>query len=102
MIDYSLVLSRRYSEESWQVVGNDYSGLSWYSDTPKPTKAKLEKLWPEVEYEIAYEAVEKARAEAYRETSDPIFFQWQRGDATEQEWLDAVQAIKDAHPYPGE
>jgi hypothetical protein len=26
--------------------------------------------------------------------------QYQRGDATEQEWLDAVQAVKDAHPYP--
>jgi hypothetical protein len=25
---------------------------------------------------------------------------WQRGDNTEQEWLDAVQAVKDAYPYP--
>ena len=46
------------------------------------------------------EEVEQARARAYRETSDPIFFEYQRGDATEAEWLAAVQAVKDAHPYP--
>jgi hypothetical protein len=44
--------------------------------------------------------VEQARAEAYRETSDPIFFEYQRGDKTEAEWLAAVQAVKTAHPYP--
>ena len=47
-----------------------------------------------------HEQVEQARAAAYRETSDPLFFKYQRGTATEQEWLDAVQAVKDAHPYP--
>jgi hypothetical protein len=95
-----LILSRRYENAEWALDGNNYSGLTWLSDTPKPTKAALEKLWPEVKYEVAYEAVERARAQAYRETSDPIFFQYQRGDKTEQEWLDAVQAVKDAHPYP--
>jgi hypothetical protein len=65
-----------------------------------PTEAELQALWPTVEYEWAYEIVENARQEAYRQTSDPIFFEYQRGDATEQEWLDAVQAVKDAHPYP--
>jgi hypothetical protein len=47
-----------------------------------------------------YEQVEQARAQAYRETSDPIFFQYQRGDKTEAEWLAAVEAVKAAHPYP--
>lgn len=46
------------------------------------------------------EEVEQARLIAYQKDADPLFFQWQRGDATEQEWLDAVQAVKDAHPYP--
>jgi hypothetical protein len=46
------------------------------------------------------EEVEQARQVAYQQTADPIFFQYQRGDATEQEWLNAVQAVKDAHPYP--
>lgn len=53
-----------------------------------------------VESQRAY--VEALRAQAYRETSDPLFFQYQRGTASEKEWLDAVQAVKDAHPYPEE
>jgi hypothetical protein len=44
--------------------------------------------------------VEDQRRAAYQTESDPLFFGWQRGDNTEQEWLDAVQAVKDAHPYP--
>lgn len=40
------------------------------------------------------------RREAYQREADPLFFGWQRGDNTEQEWLDAVQAVKDANPYP--
>lgn len=43
---------------------------------------------------------EAQRAEAYRTESDPLFFKWQRGAATEQEWLDAVAAIKARYPDP--
>lgn len=46
------------------------------------------------------EEVEAARRFGYQTTSDPLFFGWQRGENTEQAWLDAVQAVKDAHPYP--
>jgi hypothetical protein len=35
-----------------------------------------------------------SKAEAYRTESDPIFFKWQRGEATQQEWLDKVAEIK--------
>lgn len=43
---------------------------------------------------------EAQRAEAYRTESDPIFFKWQRGGATEQEWLDKVAEIKARYPDP--
>jgi len=94
------ILTYRFPGAVWVMNGDKYDGLDWLDKSPKPTEAELEALWPEVEYQRAYAAVEQARAVAYRETSDPIFFQYQRGDATEQEWLDAVQAVKDAHPYP--
>jgi hypothetical protein len=44
--------------------------------------------------------VENARRADYEATSDPLFFEWQRGDGTEQAWLDAVAAVKAANPYP--
>ena len=34
------------------------------------------------------------RSEDYRQESDPLFFKWQRGEATQQEWLDKVNEIK--------
>ena len=51
-------------------------------------------------YQREYDAVTETRQQQYNKLSDPIFMQYQRGEATEQEWLDAVQAVKDANPYP--
>jgi len=99
-MDITLILSRRYAGTEWALNGEDYAGLTWLSQGSAPTEKQLEALWPEVQYEVAHEQVEQARAQAYRETSDPIFFEYQRGDKTEAEWLAAVQAVKDAHPYP--
>jgi len=99
-MDISKVLERRYSGTEWTLNGDDYAGLTWLSEGEPPTEAELEGLWPEVQHEVAYEQVEQARQVAYRETADPIFFEYQRGDKTEAEWLAAVQAVKDAHPYP--
>jgi hypothetical protein len=99
-MDISLILTRRYAGTEWTLNGDDYSGLTWLSEGKAPTEKQLEALWPEVQLEAQTEQVEQARAQAYRETSDALFFKYQRGTATEQEWLDAVQAVKDAHPYP--
>jgi hypothetical protein len=29
--------------------------------------------------------------------ADPLFFKWQRGEATKQEWLDKVEEIESRH-----
>jgi hypothetical protein len=63
-------------------------------------KRRSKALWPEVSHARAIRAVEIARQQAYKETADPLFFQYQRGEVTEAEWLAAVQAVKDNHPYP--
>jgi hypothetical protein len=41
----------------------------------------------------------KKRFAAYTVESDPIFFKSQRGEATNQQWLDAVAAIDARFPY---
>jgi hypothetical protein len=99
-MDIATVLTRKYPGSVWMLNNDKYAGLDWLDESPKPTEKALEALWPEVQHEVAMERVEQARAQAYRETSDPIFFEYQRGDKTEAEWLAAVQAVKDAHPYP--
>jgi hypothetical protein len=46
------------------------------------------------EEQIYLTKLEAKRAEAYRTESDPLFFKAQRGEATQQEWLDKVAEIK--------
>jgi hypothetical protein len=101
-MDIAKILTTNYSESLWTLEGSDYSGLTWLSDDPKPSKKELEAQWAEVEYQVAYDEVSKARHTAYTapDGSDAVFLKYQRGEATKQEWLDAVQAINDAHPYP--
>jgi hypothetical protein len=53
-----------------------------------------------VDYANQCATVEAARLLAYEQTSDPIFFKWQRGDATEVEWREAVAKVKADNPYP--
>ena len=49
---------------------------------------------------LAYnEGQRLARARAYRIEADPIFMQSQRGDATNEQWLAAIDAIKTRFPY---
>ena len=43
---------------------------------------------------------EKLRREAYRNEADPLYLKWQRGEATEQEWLDKIEEIKARFPKP--
>ena len=102
MTDYVAVLNANYPGAQWSINANDYATLEWYGDTPKPTKAKLDAAWPAVDHANQVAAVEDARRAAYAVDSDPLFFEWQRGDGTEQAWLDAVAAVKAAHPYPPE
>jgi len=61
-MDITQVLSRRYPGAEWTLNGDNYTGLTWLSDTPKPTLKTLEGLWADVQAEIAAEA--QARVDA--------------------------------------
>ena len=43
-------------------------------------------------------AVEAARLRGYQTVSDPLFFKWQLGQATEQEWIAARDLVKGLYP----
>ena len=55
MIDYPAVLTANYPDTSWTLDGDSYDGLTWLSDTPKPSQAELDAAWP---------AVQQAQADA--------------------------------------
>ena len=45
---------------------------------------------------------EANRQAAYTAEADPLFFKWQAGEATEEEWLAKRQEIRDRYPSPSE
>ena len=48
-------------------------------------------------------AIAKAnREQAYKTESDHLFFKWQRGEITEQEYLEKVEEIRQRFPYEGD
>ena len=49
MTDYAAVLTANYPDAEWTLNGDTYAGLTWLSDTPKPTKAELDDAWPAVQ-----------------------------------------------------
>lgn len=63
-MDIPMILTKRYEGSNWTLNGDDYSGLTWLSDTTKPTEKALQKVWPIVQAEIAAEAQAKLDAKA--------------------------------------
>ena len=55
MIDYATILTLKYKDSEWTLDGDDYAGLNWISDTPKPSKKTLDDLWETVQAELAAE-----------------------------------------------
>jgi hypothetical protein len=100
MINYDLILCTNYATSLWVLVGNTYEGLDWLDTAPKPTQAELDAQWPQVDYNNQVLQVETTRRTQYEAQSDGLFFEWQRGTNTQAAWEAAVQAVKDANPYP--
>lgn len=70
MIDYTLILSRKYQGASWSLNGEDYDGLVWTGEG-KPSQEELDALWPEVQHEVKIERVRMQRRAAYMAPDGP-------------------------------
>ena len=93
-----------WTGKKWELQ-SDYSQAEKFgfakSDLPEvPDPTQPDHNPDEREQERKVQEGIESRRQAYRAESDAIYFMWQRGEATEQEWLDAVQAIKARYPKP--
>ena len=73
--------------------------VQWLDARPQPSWADIETARPTVEANETRAKIEQARRDAYTIEADPLFFGWQRGENTEQEWLDKIAEIRARHPY---
>lgn len=58
-MDIAMILARKFHGTEWTLDGDDYTGLTWLSESKQPTKKELEALWPTVQAEIVAEAQAK-------------------------------------------
>lgn len=72
-------------------------------ERPMTPEEKAERAaWKKAEPARLKAEAEEARRQAYVRVSDPVFFQWQRGEKTEQDWKDAIAQVEADYPIPGE
>jgi hypothetical protein len=61
MIDYALILEKKFSNVEWSLNANDYPAqLEWFSEDPIPSKEELNSLWDEVKGIVQAEQNAKA------------------------------------------
>jgi hypothetical protein len=56
------ILQTNYPGTLWVLTGQDYEGLEWMDESPKPTLEELESQWEEVQAKIV--AAEQAKIDA--------------------------------------
>jgi len=68
MMNISLTLAHSHPGAEWTLDGDDYTGLTWLSDTPKPTEQEITDAYPLAVKAVA--AKEKARVKALSDARD--------------------------------
>lgn len=82
-----------------QTKGHVYDNIIVHDKSKKlPSKSEVEKGIKALQEKIDKEDRDQQLRSAYQAESDPLFFKYQRGEATEQEWLDKVAEIKARFP----
>jgi hypothetical protein len=84
----------------YEVIRQNKPATSYKQELSESTPVNENGVWKQV-WVITEKSLDEInvihefnRKEAYKEESDPLFFKWQREEATQQEWLDKVAEIK--------
>ena len=100
MTDYTAVLRTIRPDAEWTLDGDEYSGLTWLDDSPKPTKKTLDDAWPQVQYDNEVARIKDERRARYAAETDGLYFEAMRGDGNLDAWNAATAAIRADLPYP--
>ena len=84
------------------VLQDDGDGVfikEWNSkERSQPTEAEIETAEAEWQAEYDSQAYARARAEAYPSIGDQLDMQYHDQTEGSRTWLDAIEAVKEAHP----
>lgn len=91
-MDISLVLLYLRPGEEWALNGNEYSGLTWYSDTIKPSEDEIIAAWPAAKNARFLELLRRERNNRL-EASD--WTQMPDAPVDQGSWAEYRQALRD-------
>jgi hypothetical protein len=75
--------------------------LEWLDkNQTKPTPEEIAIEASRLEAEEPKKIAQQQRATAYQQEADPLFFKYQRGEATKEEWEAKIEEIRQRYPYP--
>jgi len=101
VLTYGLAFQHLVNDSKWVCRGADeYENYEWHDERPQPTKQQCDAVIPSLLAQREHGAIREQRHQAFIAEADPLFFAWQRGEKTEQEWLDRVDEIRQRYPYP--
>lgn len=65
-----------------------------------PEEIAEREAWAAGAYDRAVAETERQRQAAYQAEADPLYFQWQAGESTEEVWQLKREEIRERYPYP--
>lgn len=83
-------------DAKFRIFNEDISTIVWRPDHTgvTPSHQEIQEEYDRLISGKAQEELEARRIAEYRSQSDPLFFKWQAGECTKQEWLDKRAEIK--------
>lgn len=84
----------------YAIGGNPAEIILWENEEKQPTNAAIAKAAPQGAYLRELANVNAQRLTAYQNESDPIFFEYQRGENTEEAWKAKIAEIQARYPFP--
>lgn len=101
MYDLEIILKHIRPNGGYQMVDGGAAFLWDETFENYPSNEEIAEAREELSSLINKIQIDQFRREAYQTRADPIFFKWQRGEATEQQWQDEIAAIRAEFPEEG-
>lgn len=83
----------------WTIDSESYEGINWLdSSQTKPSREELEQEIQRLTSQEPTRIALEKRLRAYQLESDSLFFKWQAGEASEEDWKAKRAEIKARYP----
>ena len=82
----------------WTLRGDE---LEWLDkNQTQPSEEEIQQELERLQAEYPKKVAQASRAAAYSQEADPLFFKYQRGEVTKEEWEAKIEEIRQRYPYP--